>query len=106
MLAEALKTIFSAKNEIVIIGTRHGEKLYETLVTREEMVRAEDMGGYFRIPSDDRGLNYSNYFTKGEVEVSENDDYHSHNTKLLDQDELIKTLLKLDFVKHSLSDTE
>ena len=102
MLAEALKTIFNAKNEIVIIGTRHGEKLYETLVTREEMVRAEDMGEYFRIPADDRNLNYSNYFTKGEVEVSENDDYHSHNTKLLDKDELIKILLKLDFVRHSL----
>jgi len=101
-LARALKKLFKADNEIRIIGTRHGEKLYETLLTREEMARAEDMGDYYRIPADIRDLNYACYFTEGETEVAGNEDYHSHNTRRLDEDGLIALLLKLDFVRSSL----
>ena len=101
-LARALKKLFRANNEIRIIGTRHGEKLYETLLTREEMARAEDMGDYYRIPADIRDLNYACYFTEGETNVACHEDYHSHNTRQLDEDELIKLLLKLDFVRSSL----
>jgi len=79
-LAEALKQLCSASNEVKIIGTRHGEKLYETLCTREEMVKAEDMGEFYRIPADNRDLNYAQYFSEGETDVSEIEDYHSHNT--------------------------
>ena len=85
-----------------IIGTRHGEKLYETLLTREEMTRAEDMGDYYRISADIRDLNYSCYFTEGEPKVSAHEDYHSHNARRLDEDGLIELLLKLDFVRSSL----
>jgi len=88
-LAKALKKLFKGNNEIRIIGTRHGEKLYETLLTREEMSRAEDMDDYFRIPADVRDLNYSLYFTEGETNVSGQEDYHSHNTRRLDEDGLI-----------------
>ena len=102
MLARALKKLFKADNEIRIIGTRHGEKLYETLLTREEMARAEDMGDYYRIPADIRNLNYACYFTEGETEVACHEDYHSHNTRRLDEDGLIELLLKLDFVRSSL----
>jgi UDP-N-acetylglucosamine 4,6-dehydratase/5-epimerase len=101
-LARALKKLFTANNEIRIIGTRHGEKLYETLLTREEMARAEDMGEYYRIPADIRDLNYACYFTEGETKVSNHEDYHSHNTRQLDEDELIELLLKLDFVRTTL----
>jgi UDP-glucose 4-epimerase len=101
-LASALKKIFKADNEIRIIGTRHGEKLYETLLTREEMARAEDMGDYYRIPADIRDLNYAYYFTKGELKVSGHEDYHSHNTRRLNEDEMIELLLKLDFVRIAL----
>ena len=101
-LARALKKLFKADNEIRIIGTRHGEKLYETLLTREEMARAEDMGDYYRIPADIRDLNYACYFTEGETKVSGHEDYHSHNTRRLDEDGLIELLLKLDFVRSSL----
>ena len=101
-LARALKKLFKASNEIRIIGTRHGEKLYETLLTREEMARAEDMGEYYRIPADIRDLNYACYFTEGETNVACYEDYHSHNTRQLDEDELIELLLKLDFVRASL----
>jgi UDP-N-acetylglucosamine 4,6-dehydratase len=101
-LAKALKKLFKTDNEIRIIGTRHGEKLYETLLTREEMARAEDMGDYYRIPADIRDLNYACYFTEGEAKVSGHEDYHSHNTRRLDEDGLIALLLKLDFVKSSL----
>ncbi len=102
-LANALKRLFSAKNDIRIIGTRHGEKLYETLLTREEMANAVDMGDYYRIPSDVRDLNYSCYFTEGETRISREDDYNSHNTRRLDEDGLIKLLLKLDFVREALN---
>ncbi len=101
-LARALKKLFKGKNEIRIIGTRHGEKLYETLLTREEMARAEDISGYYRIPADVRDLNYSLYFTEGETKVSSQEDYNSHNTRRLDEDELIDVLLKLEFVQHAL----
>lgn len=101
-LASALKKLFKANNEKRIIGTRHGEKLYETLLTREEMARAEDMGGYYRIPADIRDLNYACYFTEGEMEVSCQEDYNSHNTQQLDEDGLIELLIKLDFVRLSL----
>jgi len=80
-LAQALKELCKADNEIKIIGTRHGEKLYETLCTREEMVKAEDMGEFYRIPADNRDLNYAQYFSEGEIDVSTIEDYHSHNTQ-------------------------
>jgi UDP-N-acetylglucosamine 4,6-dehydratase len=101
-LARALKRLFKADNEVRIIGTRHGEKLYETLLTREEMANAVDMGDYYRIPSDVRDLNYSCYFTQGEIKVSCQDDYNSHNTRRLDEESLIELLLKLDFVRTAL----
>jgi len=102
-LAKALITLFKGKNEIRIIGTRHGEKLYETLLTREEMARAEDRGGYYRIPADVRDLNYSLYFTEGETRVSGQEDYNSHNTRRLNEEGLIELLLKLDFVRDALA---
>ena len=83
-LAQALKELFNKNSEIEIIGARHGEKLYESLVSREEMARAEDMGRYFRIPSDNRDLNYKKFFVEGEVKIAEFDDYTSHNTDRLD----------------------
>ncbi len=101
-LAKALKKLFKGRNEIRIIGTRHGEKLYETLLTREEMARAEDMGSYYRISPDIRDLNYACYFTEGVTEISGHEDYHSHNTQQLDEDGMIELLLKLDFVRSSL----
>ncbi|MCX5855324.1 MAG: polysaccharide biosynthesis protein [Deltaproteobacteria bacterium] len=101
-LANALKRIFNAKTEVRIIGTRHGEKLYETLLTREEMAKAEDMGKYYRISSDVRDLNYSLYFNEGETKVSSQEDYNSHNTRRLAEDSLIALLLKLDFVRAAL----
>ena len=85
-----------------VIGTRHGEKLYETLVTREEMSRAIDMGDYYRIPCDSRELNYDNYFTKGNADMSKIEDYHSHNTKRLDVEGMKALLLKLRFVREDL----
>jgi len=105
-LARALLKVFEANNEIKIIGTRHGEKLYETLLTREEMQSAEDMGNYYRIPADNRNLNYDQYFTEGEISASEKDDYNSHNTKRLDEEETVRVLLKLDFIKKELANNE
>lgn len=102
VLAESLLKLFDAKNEIRIIGTRHGEKLYETLLNREEMAKAEDMGDYFRVPADVRGLNYNCYFVEGQEEVSLKEDYNSHNTTRLDVDGMIKLLLKLDIVHLAL----
>ncbi|TGM56524.1 polysaccharide biosynthesis protein [Leptospira adleri] len=102
-LAMALLKIFQKENSISIIGTRHGEKLYESLVSREEMAKAEDMGRYYRIPADNRDLNYNKYFVEGEQKVSELDDYTSHNTKRLDVPEIVKLLLKLDYIQESLN---
>lgn len=100
-LAEGLKNIYNADNEIKVIGTRHGEKLYETLCTREEMQKAEDMGEFYRIPADNRDLNYSRYFSEGETDISKIEDYHSHNTNRLTAQELKDTLLNLDFIKEN-----
>ena len=101
-LAEALKAVFEADNEIQILGTRHGEKLYETLLNREEIAKAEDRGGYYRIPADIRDLNYSLYFTKGQVDVSLAEEYTSQNTHRMNQAEMVELLLRLDFVQQAL----
>jgi UDP-glucose 4-epimerase len=101
-LAQALRSIFAKDNLIRIIGTRHGEKLYETLVSREEMARVEDMGSYYRIPADNRDLNYAKYFSDGEERISSLDDYTSHNTRRLDIEQ-VKTLLQnLDYIQEKL----
>jgi UDP-N-acetylglucosamine 4,6-dehydratase/5-epimerase len=102
-LALVIKNIFNASNEIQIIGTRHGEKLYETLCNREEMARAVDMGNYYRIPADNRDLNYKKYFAKGELLPSTIDDYNSHNTYRLSFLELKEMLLKLDIIQKELN---
>jgi UDP-glucose 4-epimerase len=101
-LAIALKELYNASNEIRVIGTRHGEKLYETLVNREEMAKAQDLGDYYRIPSDDRDLNYEHYFSEGEVDVAKIEDYHSHNTTQLDVEATKKLLLKLSSIRQDL----
>jgi UDP-N-acetylglucosamine 4,6-dehydratase len=101
-LAQALKRIFKADSEIKVIGTRHGEKLYETLLTREEFATAEDLGGYYRIPSDNRDLNYAAYFTEGRETVSQETDYNSHGTTRLDVDGMIEVLLKLPYIQEEL----
>ena len=98
-LAQALKELCHANNEIKIIGTRHGEKLYETLCTREEMVKAEDMGDFYRIPADNRDLNYAQYFSEGEQDVSIIEDYHSHNTEQLGVEGMKKLLIQLPLIK-------
>tara|TARA_B110000902_G_scaffold63988_1_gene75820 strand:+ start:9964 stop:10977 length:1014 start_codon:yes stop_codon:yes gene_type:complete len=102
-LAQALKELCYADNEVKIIGTRHGEKLYETLCTREEMVKAEDMDAFYRIPADNRNLNYARYFSEGEENVAEIEDYHSHNTEQQDVEGMKKLLLELDVVKEALN---
>jgi UDP-glucose 4-epimerase len=101
-LAQALKELYNADNEIKIIGTRHGEKLFESLVNREEMVKAEDLENYYRIPADVRDLNYSQYFSEGEDKISEVEEYTSHNTTRLDVEGTKKLLLKLDFIKKDI----
>ena len=102
VLAEALKQLYHADTEVKVIGTRHGEKLYETLVTREEMAKSEDMGNYFRIPADNRDLNYDKYFVEGQEEIAQIDDYHSHNTLRLDVEGMKALLLKLDLIRYDL----
>lgn len=102
-LATALKELFKKESPIRVIGTRHGEKLYESLVSREEMAKAEDMGRYYRIPADNRDLNYKKYFVEGEEKVSELDDYTSHNTKRLNVNEIKDLLLKLDYIQGELN---
>ncbi|HUW25579.1 MAG TPA: polysaccharide biosynthesis protein [Gallionella sp.] len=101
-LAQALKELFAKANPIQVIGTRHGEKLYESLLSREEMARAEDRGGYYRIPADNRDLNYAKFFSDGEVKVAHFDDYTSHNTERLDVERIKTLLLKLDFIQEQL----
>lgn len=98
-LAQALKELFEADNDIKIIGTRHGEKLYETLCTREEMEKAEDMGNFYRIPADNRDLNYAQYFSEGDHDISAIEDYHSHNTEQQDVEGMKKLLLKLPLIR-------
>lgn len=102
-LAQALKELLGKDSPVKVIGTRHGEKLYESLVSREEMARAEDMGRYYRIPADDRDLNYKKYFVEGEQRISEQDDYTSHNTERLDIAAVKEVLLKLDYIREVLS---
>ena len=108
VLAQALKETYAkldpkyGETEVKVIGTRHGEKLYETLVTREEMARAIDMGNYFRIPCDSRDLNYDKYFTEGSEDISRIEDYHSHNTGQLDVEGMKELLLKLRFIREDL----
>jgi UDP-glucose 4-epimerase len=102
-LAKALLKLLDAKNEIRIIGTRHGEKLYETLLNREEMAQTEDLGDYYRVPADVRDLNYSSYFSSGEAAVSAAVDYNSHNVELLDVDGMMKLLMKLQCVQNALN---
>ena len=101
-LAQALLEISNGTNDIKIIGTRHGEKLYETLCTKEEMVKAEDLGNFYRIPADNRDLNYAQYFSEGEVDLSEIEDYHSHNTTRLDVEGIKKLLSQLPIVRKNI----
>lgn len=98
-LALALKDLCQANNEVKVIGTRHGEKLYETLCTREEMAKAEDMGEFYRIPADNRDLNYAQYFSEGEQDISVIEDYHSHNTEQLGVEGMKKLLVKLPLIR-------
>ena len=101
-LAQAVKELFHADNSIRIIGTRHGEKLYETLLTKEEHIAAVDMGGFYRIPADKRDLNYDKYFVEGNQKLSSEDEYTSHNTTRLNIEQIKEKLLCLDYVKEEL----
>jgi len=101
-LAQAIKELFNADNEIKVIGTRHGEKRYETLLTKEEYVKAEDLGGFFRVPADKRNLNYDKYFVEGNQKFSSDDEYNSDNTERLTVDQIKEKLLKLDYVRKEL----
>jgi UDP-N-acetylglucosamine 4,6-dehydratase len=101
-LARAIKELANVQNKINIIGTRHGEKLYETLCTREEMIKAEDMGDFYRIPADNRDLNYSIYFSEGEKNIAEIEDYHSHNTERLDIEGIKNLISKLAMIKKEI----
>ena len=101
-LTLALKQIFNADNEIVILGTRHGEKKHEALLSREEHLNAEDLGGYFRLPADNRDLNYAKYFEEGVKTLSQETDYTSENTERLDVDGMVELLLQLDYIKDEL----
>jgi UDP-N-acetylglucosamine 4,6-dehydratase len=102
-LAQALKELFDSNTPVKVIGTRHGEKLYESLISREEMAKAEDMQRYYRIPADNRDLNYKKYFVEGETHISEVDDYTSHNTERLNVEGVKSLLLKLDYIQETLN---
>lgn len=101
-LAQALIELYRSSSEIKVIGTRHGEKLYETLVNREDMVKAEDLGEYYRIPADNRDLNYEQYFSQGIPELANLEEYHSHNTSILDVNGMKKLLLKLPIIRKEI----
>jgi UDP-glucose 4-epimerase len=103
-LAQVVKELFRANNEIKIIGTRHGEKLYETLLTREEHAVAEDLGGFYRVAADKRDLNYDKYFIEGDQKLSLEAEYNSHNTQRLDIEQIKELLLSLDYIKNELKD--
>lgn len=103
-LAQAIKELLQAESEILVIGTRHGEKRYESLLSREERVRADDLGDYFRVPADSRDLNYSKFFSEGNLEVSQSEEYHSHNTQRLSMVEIKELLLTLDCVQEALAE--
>jgi UDP-glucose 4-epimerase len=102
-LAEAIKQIFDPSHEIRIIGTRHGEKVYETLLTKEEYFKAEDLGTYYRVPADNRDLNYDKYFIEGNEKLSSMDEYNSHNTYRLNVDEIKEKLLSLSYIQEELA---
>ena len=101
-LAQALRELLGLKNDIRVIGTRHGEKLYESLVSREEMAHSEDLGDYYRIPADSRDLNYDKYFVEGETRISTIDDYTSHNTRRLDVEQVKQVLMRLSIVREAI----
>ncbi len=103
-LALAIKELFDADNEIRIIGTRHGEKLYETLLTKEEYIAAKDLGNYFRVPADQRDLNYDKYFIEGKEELSTNEEYTSQNAERLEIEKIKEKLLKLNYIQKELKD--
>ncbi len=103
-LAQAIKELFKVDNEIKIIGTRHGEKLYETLLTKEEHLVAHDLGGFYRVPADKRDLNYDKYFVEGDQKLSSEDDYTSHNTERLNIQQIKKKLLKLEYIQNELKE--
>jgi len=105
-LAQAVKELFNADSEIKIIGTRHGEKLYETLLTKEEHVGAQDMGGFYRVPADKRDLNYDKYFVEGNEELLQVEDYNSHNTVRLNVEQIKEKLLNLDYIQEELKSWE
>jgi UDP-glucose 4-epimerase len=102
VLAEALNKLLGVQTPVEVIGTRHGEKLYETLLTREEMAVAEDLGGYYRVPADNRDLNYGKYYTEGEERITVQHDYNSHNVALKDRDAMMELLQKLECVQQAL----
>lgn len=102
ILAQAIRELYGSDSAVRVIGSRHGEKLYETLVNREEMVKAEDMGGFYRIPADTRDLNYSKFFTEGVEAVAEMEEYHSHNTQRLNLEETKELLLTLRFIRQDV----
>jgi UDP-N-acetylglucosamine 4,6-dehydratase/5-epimerase len=101
-LAQAVKELFNVEKETKIIGTRHGEKLYETLLTKEEYVGAQDMGDFYRVPADKRDLNYDKYFVEGNEELQQSEDYNSHNTERLNVEQIKEKLLKLEYVQEEL----
>ena len=101
-LTKALLKIFDANNEIRILGTRHGEKKHEALLSREDYLKAEDLGGYYRVPADNRDLNYSMYYEEGEKALSQETDYTSENTERLDVEGMVQLLLKLDYIQAEL----
>ncbi|MDZ4132329.1 MAG: polysaccharide biosynthesis protein, partial [Dethiobacteria bacterium] len=101
-LAQAVKELFNSDSEIKLLGTRHGEKVYETLLTKEEHNVAEDLGNYFRIPADKRDLNYDKYFVEGDCNLSVEEDYNSHNTQRLNVGQIKDKLLEIDYVKKQL----
>lgn len=103
VLAQALQELFARQDNIRIIGTRHGEKLYESLMAREELARADDMGGYYRVPADNRDLNYAKFSLEGELDIATFDDYTSHNTTRLDVEGVKNLLLKLDYIQEQLN---
>ena len=101
-LAAAISDIFDSNQSIKVIGTRHGEKLYESLLSREEMAKAEDAGRYYRVPADNRDLNYNKYFVEGQTNIGSYDDYTSHNTERLDPQGVKELLLRLDYIRERL----
>ncbi|MCA0386431.1 MAG: polysaccharide biosynthesis protein [Firmicutes bacterium] len=101
-LAQAVKELFKVNNEVKVIGTRHGEKLYETLLTKEEHVVAKDLGGFYKVPADKRDLNYDKYFVEGDQNLSSEDEYNSHNTERLNVEQIKQRLLQLDYVREQL----